>query len=76
MFNFSFGEVLVVTIVALLAIGPKQLPVVAEQLGRWLQKYRTFSNSVKNAVTEVTNQQKLADNEQRAQAADKKYQEK
>jgi Tat protein translocase TatB subunit len=40
MFGFSFGEVLLIAVIALIALGPKQLPEVARSLGRLLNELR------------------------------------
>lgn len=47
MFNFSFGELLLIGILALVFIGPKDLPYVARILGRTL-------NELKNATADLT----------------------
>lgn len=76
MFNFSVGEVLLVSMVALIALGPKQLPVIAEQLGRWLKKYRRVSNQIKVEFEQFEKQQQLTENEHRAQITDVQYEQK
>ena len=40
MFGFSMGEVLLIAAIALIAIGPKQLPEVARVVGRFLNELR------------------------------------
>lgn len=74
MFNFSSGELLLVTIVALILLGPKQLPMITEYLGRWFKKYRDFSHRIKDQFEQFEKQQLLAENERRAQNTDKQYQ--
>jgi sec-independent protein translocase protein TatB len=44
MFGFSLSHILVVLILALIVIGPKQLPEVARALGRMLTELRRASN--------------------------------
>ena len=43
MFGFSFGELLVLIIVAMVVIGPKELPKVLRKLGQWSGKIRRFA---------------------------------
>ena len=44
MFNFGWGELVVIGIVALIAIGPKELPTVLRTLGQWMGKIRRMAN--------------------------------
>lgn len=47
MFGLSFGEILVLGVMALILIGPKQLPEVARNIGR-------FMNDLKRATEGLT----------------------
>lgn len=47
MFDFSFGELFVVGVVALLVLGPERLPGAARWLGLWVRKARAQWYSVK-----------------------------
>lgn len=40
MFGFSFGEILLLAVIALVVIGPKQLPEFARQIGRLLNEIK------------------------------------
>jgi sec-independent protein translocase protein TatB len=60
MFDFSFGELLLLAVVALLVLGPERLPKVARLAGLWIRKARAQWNSVK---AELENE--LADEELR-----------
>lgn len=71
MFDFSFGELSLVIVIALIIIGPKQLPAVAQRLGLWLRQWRALTASMQNELQKQQRQQQLTDNEARAQAADK-----
>ncbi len=43
MFGFSFPELLVLIIVAMVVIGPKELPKLLRKLGQWSGKIRRFA---------------------------------
>lgn len=74
MFNFSFAEIALTIIVALLVLGPKQLPVLANKLGTWVKHWRAFMSKLQADFSDLEQKQKiLAENEQRAKAADEKY---
>ena len=47
MFDFSFGELLVVALVALVVLGPERLPKAARFTGLWVRKARAQWYSVK-----------------------------
>ena len=48
MFGFSFGELLVICVVALVFVGPKKLPTLLQTLGQWLRKLRNLTNDVRS----------------------------
>ena len=48
MFGFSFSELLVICVVALIAVGPKKLPGMLKTLGQWLRKLRNLTNDVRS----------------------------
>jgi sec-independent protein translocase protein TatB len=47
MFDFGFGELLLLAIIALVVLGPERLPIAARLLGRWIRAARSQWNSVK-----------------------------
>lgn len=47
MFDFGFGELLLVGVVALVVLGPERLPEVARTAGVWLGKIRRIASDVK-----------------------------
>jgi Sec-independent protein translocase protein TatA len=51
MFNFSLGELVVLGAIGLIFIGPKQLPQIAEVLGRLWSEFRKAINDVKSSVS-------------------------
>lgn len=47
MFDVGFTELLLISIVALVVIGPERLPVVAKTAGQWIGKLQRFVRGVK-----------------------------
>ena len=47
-FGFSFGELLLICMVALVAVGPKKLPGMLHTLGQWLRKIRNMTSEVRS----------------------------
>lgn len=48
MFDFSFGELMVVALVALVVLGPERLPKAARFVGLWVRRARAQWYSVKS----------------------------
>ena len=44
MFDFSMGEIVVIGAVALIVIGPKELPGVLRAVGHWTTKVRRMAS--------------------------------
>lgn len=50
MFDIGFWEIMMVGVVALLVIGPKELPTMMRTVGGWMGKTRHFVNAVKTEI--------------------------
>lgn len=50
MFDFSFGELMVVALVALVVLGPERLPKAARFTGLWVRRARAQWYSVKSEL--------------------------
>lgn len=59
MFDIAWSEYLVVIVVALVLLGPKELPIVLRTLGRWVAKARQFSSSLEKQMYALGNQSSL-----------------
>ncbi len=54
MFNLGLSEMVVIAVIALIFIGPKQLPDLARALGRFINEMKRSSNSLTAEFREVT----------------------
>jgi sec-independent protein translocase protein TatB len=61
MFDFSWSELLLIGIVALVFIGPKELPGVLRTLGQWMNKIRRMASEFQNQFHEAMREAELAD---------------
>jgi sec-independent protein translocase protein TatB len=61
MFDFSWGELLVVGAVALIAIGPKELPGVLRTVGQWMTKMRRLAAEFQGQFHEAIREAEMAD---------------
>ena len=67
MFDFSFGELMLVGLVALVVLGPERLPKAARFVGLWVRRARAQWYSVKSEL-----EHELASDELRRSLADGK----
>jgi sec-independent protein translocase protein TatB len=67
MFGISFPELLLIFIVALCVLGPKQLPIAARQLGHWIARARMLKQQLDQSIDDKIKQETLAQNIKRAQ---------
>jgi sec-independent protein translocase protein TatB len=61
MFGFGWGEMVVIGIVALIAIGPKELPTVLRSLGHWVGKIRRMAAEFQGQFQEALREAELTD---------------
>jgi sec-independent protein translocase protein TatB len=61
MFDISWTEFLLIGIVALIVIGPKELPAVMRGLGQWTRKIRSLAADFQNQFHEAMREAELAD---------------
>ena len=61
MFDISWSELLLIGIVALVAIGPKELPGVLRTLGQWMAKLRRMAAEFQNQFHEAMREAEMAD---------------
>lgn len=51
MFNLGMSELILIAILALIFIGPKQLPEMAKALGRMMSEFKKASNDLTESFT-------------------------
>jgi sec-independent protein translocase protein TatB len=61
MFDIGWSELLLIGIVALIAIGPKELPGALRTLGQWMAKVRRMASEFQNQFHEAMREAELAD---------------
>ena len=67
MFDIGWGELVVIGIVALIAIGPKELPTVLRTLGQYMAKIKRMSAEFQGQFQEALREAELSDLKQHAQ---------
>jgi sec-independent protein translocase protein TatB len=61
MFDIGWGELLVIGVVALIAIGPKELPGALRTLGQWMGKLRRMASEFQGQFHEAMREAELHD---------------
>jgi sec-independent protein translocase protein TatB len=57
--GLGFSEVLVLAVIALLVVGPKDLPLMLRKLGRWLAQLRGMAQEFRTGFDELARQAEL-----------------
>jgi len=61
MFDIGWGELLVIGVVALIAIGPKELPGVLRTTGQWMGKIRRMASDFQDQFKEALREAEMDD---------------
>jgi sec-independent protein translocase protein TatB len=61
MFDIGWSEFLVIAVVALIAIGPKELPGVLRMVGQWIGKARKMAAEFQGQFQEAMREAEMAD---------------
>ncbi|MBK9132399.1 MAG: twin-arginine translocase subunit TatB [Gammaproteobacteria bacterium] len=48
MFDIGFSEILIISVVAILVVGPKEFPALVRTIGRWMGKARSVAGEVRS----------------------------
>jgi sec-independent protein translocase protein TatB len=61
MFDIGWSELLTVLVVALVVVGPKDLPRLARMAGRWVGKARAMADQFRKSFDEMAHEAELDD---------------
>lgn len=59
MFEIGASEILLIAIVALIAIGPQDLPDILFRLGRLVRRFRMMTNGLRDQYSEIMHEAEL-----------------
>src|SRR6185437_3638403 len=59
MFDLSWAHILILLVVALIVVGPKDLPRLMHIIGRWMGKARAMANEFRKSFDEMARQAEL-----------------
>lgn len=72
MFDIGFWELLLIAIIGLVVLGPERLPVAIRTVRNWITSIRSFSEGVKNELSEDLRIQELHANLKKAEQSEMK----
>jgi sec-independent protein translocase protein TatB len=61
MFDISWGKLVIIGVVALLVIGPKDLPMVLRTVGQWMTKIRRMASEFQGQFQEAMREAEMTD---------------
>lgn len=67
MFDIGFWELLLISIIGLVVLGPERLPVAIRTVSGWINGLKSFSQNVKTELTEELRIQELHANLKKAE---------
>ena len=53
--QIGWSELLIIVVIAILVIGPKDFPVVLRKLGKWSSTTKKYFSDVQSNINEITN---------------------
>jgi len=51
--QIGWFEILVILVLAILIIGPKDFPIILRKIGSWVGSFKNYFNEVRKDITEV-----------------------
>ena len=71
MFDIGWSEIVVIGVVALIVIGPKELPAVLRAIGQWTTKIKRMAGEFQSQFQEAMREAEMADLKKEVDAATK-----
>lgn len=68
MLDFSFGEITLIALVALLVVGPKDIPIVMRTLGKWMGQCKGIADEFRAGFKSAFDHHSLTDLKQEMQS--------
>ncbi|OAN19156.1 sec-independent translocase [Photobacterium jeanii] len=67
MFDIGFWELILISVVGLVVLGPERLPVAIRSVSRWVGAARNMASSVKDELSQELKLQELQENLKKAE---------
>ena len=53
--QIGWFEILIIVVLAILVIGPKDIPIVLKKIGKWIGSIKRYFNEIQKDVTDMKN---------------------
>ena len=53
--QIGWFEILIIVVLAVLIIGPKDFPIVLKKIGNWVSSIKRYFNEIQKSVTDIEN---------------------
>ena len=53
--QIGWFEILIIVVLAILIIGPKDFPIMLKKIGSWIGSFKNYFNQVQKDITDVEN---------------------
>ena len=53
--QIGWFEILIIVVLAILIIGPKDFPIILKKIGSWVGSFKNYFNEVQRDITDVEN---------------------
>jgi len=54
--QIGWSEILVIVVLAIIIIGPKDVPIVLKKVGSWIGSFKRYINNIQNELTDFENE--------------------
>ena len=51
--QIGWFEILIIVVLAVLIIGPKDFPIMVKKIGSWVGTFRNYFSELQNSITEI-----------------------
>ena len=59
--QIGWVEILIIVALAILIIGPKDIPVVLKKMGSWIGSIKSYFSEIQNDMTDIENEISIED---------------
>tara|TARA_B100000579_G_C22380442_1_gene642521 strand:+ start:48 stop:284 length:237 start_codon:yes stop_codon:yes gene_type:complete len=61
--QIGWFEILIIVIIAILVVGPKDFPIMLKKVGSWIGSAKRYVSNIQNQVTDITDENLDQDND-------------
>jgi sec-independent protein translocase protein TatB len=59
--QIGWSEILIIVILAIIIIGPKDIPIVLRKVGSWIGSFKRYMNNIQNELSVFENENLISD---------------